>query len=932
MKAIRIVMALCAFCLGRQSQAEVAMTATPSKAGNVVASVSLAFSGIPVGGEYALFIAYGAKDAGDDIRLWEKYVKIADVTTGTASFEYAEMPDGWGFKYHAIRFFLFDKNAAKPFDRALEYVEATGAQYVLTDFTPNGASVVEADIETAADNSSWETIFCARASNGSNPFVLLKQGGVFRFDYFSHNNSTALWAGHTADRQRVRLSAGGLCIDGRLQDGPVDAVATAAGGPLALFALRTSSGFGAYGKARLYGLRVWADASEGAALSLDLVPCATNGVACLYDRVGGKFYGPAGDALAASSSDAFYFTDSAAAQTEAVADVAGSLSIAAVLNADGTADVSFPALPGPCKLFAVYADHDCGGDVRGWEKSVFVADLPAGATAFSSWQLPEGWGTACHYLRFFLVDMSKAPCDRQYDFIRGQGQQYIVLSDVTPNGRSSIVADVTVDSADNHGIWSARTSGNNNLLIFYGGSKTLRWDYQVTHDNLACSLGRHVLSADANVLSCDGDPLFTAATTNKNDFGTPLVLFALNSGATVSTYGKFKLHSFKIWRNRAVSGSQGYGKAVWRDLVPCEKDGAAGLYDKVTGDFYGNAGSGVFAVGDEIICGDGLQVGSSGPCFAASGRAMSVTKNYTGGLLSSVRLDFAAAESPLAYHLYAAFDETDKGEDIDGWADVRYLDPIAAADSSYTYTFPAWWGRTSQTVRFFLMADAPATSPMPYDKRLEYIQGANAAYIQTSFHPTGKSRVLMDCRTMVADNNTAFSIRNATGSFLAILQSDLCVRYDLQLSGSKYTAAHPLGRYMLMFDGSGAFVDGAREISATSGREWPDVDWQNSGSALSIFALQTAGAVSTSSKGRYQLYSFKAWRDVKSAPGTLGLDLVPCEKDGRPGVYDRVSGEFMASAVSDDFVAGREIPLAPTTAAVTRAMGFRPAGLRLFFR
>ena len=936
MKSIRIATALCALGLFGQALAEVTMTATPSKTGNVVSSVSLAFGGVAAEGEYALFVAYGATDAGDDIRSWEKYEKVADVDAGTASHVYASMPADWGFKYHAMRFFLFDKNAEKPFDRALEYVEATGTQYVLTDFTPTGSSVLEADIEMSTASSSWETLFCARKYNGVNPFALLKSGGSLRFDYFSHNNGTGLFATFSDGRMCIRCSASGLCVDRRLQDGPVEAVTTEAGEPLALFALRTSAGYGYLGKAKLYGLRVWADATAGASPALDLVPCATNGVACLYDRVSKKFYGPTGGDLVASAEDGFYFTDAAAAQTPVVNDVE-SMAVAATMNAGGTISASFQALPGACKLFAAYSDHDCGDDMQDWDNTVFVGNLSAGATSYPNWTPPQGWGTAFHYLRFFLVDMSKAPCDRQFDYIRGQGAQYISLSDVTPTGRSSIVVDAAFDEGDtvNHGIWSGRASGAAYLFLFHGNAHTWRWDYRSSYDNISGSYGRHVLSMDANVFSCDGEPIFTAPITNKNSFGTSLVVFALNSGETISTYGKFSLYSFRIWSNKTFSGEADYGQAVWRDLVPCEKGGAAGLYDRVTGSFYGNSGSGSFAVGSEVPCVDGLLVGHSATCFAASGRAMSVTKNYTGGFLSSVRLDFAEAPSSLTYHLYAAFDEQDRGENIDNWSYVRYLDPIAAADMSYTYELPAWWGKICETVRFFLMADAPATTPMPYDKRFEYIKGSNAAYIQTSFYPTGKTRIVMDCVTSENDSNsTAFSVRSSAGSFLSIFNTNgLKLRYDIPTNSDQYSGdVLETGRHMFMFDGSGAFVDGVMKISAKSGKAWPDFDWEDYGLTLSIFALQTGGVVGTTAKGRYQLYSFKAWRDVKSAPETLGLDLVPCEKNGRPGVYDRVSQEFMASAESDDFIAGREIPLSPVVAGVTRSMGFLPDGFLLLVK
>ena len=917
MKMTRIIPVLCILVLGMQTFAEISMTATPAKTGNVVSSVSLSFSGIPANAEYALYVAYGAKDAGGDVRSWEKYEKVADVTSETASYSYAEMPEGWGFKYHAIRFFLFDKNAEMPFDRALEYVEATGTQYVQTDFTPTGASVIEMDIETPNNNQSWEALFSARASNGANAFALFKQNGLLRVDYFS---TDGLRATHSADRTRIRCSSEGLFVDGQFQDGPVAAESTACGNPLALFALHksgTESGFDYFtASAKLYGLRVWENSSENAALVFDLLPCVSNDVVGLYDRVSEKFYAPTGGDLVASSSDVFYFIGSSAAQTPVIADV-GNLTVSATANANGTFDISFSAPSGDCKLFAAYDDHDCGDNISDWGNTALVGNIAAGATSFTGWTPPEGWGTSSHYMRFFLVDMSKAPCDRQFDFIKSKGAQYIRL-DITPDGRSSVVADVTVDTAVNHGVWSARTSGHDFLLIFYGASDRISWDYLQRHDYLGdpVSLGRHVLAMEANAFFYDGVQLMTTNITT-TAFGSPFVVFALNSGESFSTYGKFKLHSFKVWRNRSYRTYTGYGKAVWRDLVPCEKNGQAGLYDRVTGVFYGNSGTGSFDVGSEVACADGLQIGSSGFCFAATGRAMTAVRSYTDDKLSSVRLDFAAAQSSLTNHLYAAFDEMDKGEDIDNWADVRYLDPIAATDSSYTYTFPAWWGRTSQTVRFFLMADAPATTPLPYDKRLEFIKGAGAAYIQTSFYPTGKTRVLMDCEPTGTDNNTIFSVRNPN-SFLAIFQGDTRIRYDLYRSSTKYTVTHELNnRYQLVFDGSGAYVDGVKEIPAVV--EWPDYDWQSEGVTLSIFALQSNGAVGNGAKGRYKLYSFKAWRDVINNPDVMGLDLVPCMKDGRPGVYDRVSGEFLTSAVSDNFVAGREIPLSPTPVGVTGA-------------
>lgn len=905
------------------------LTATPVTTGNVVTSVSLALD-VEESSAYALYVAYGAETAGDDIRSWERYEKVADVTSETTSYVYGEMPAGWGWKYHAIRFFLFETNAAKPFDRALEYVEATGEQYVVTGLKPDGRSVIEADVELT-DTTTTRTIFCARAAGGGSPFNLLHTSACYRFDYFTHSDNSALFAGFSTERQFVSCSAAGLVIDGRLQNGPVDAVGTACGNNLVLFALRTSGDkFNYFAKAKLYGFRVWTSDGTTRSLAMDLIPCVKDGNVGFYDRVGGGFLYSATSALVASQGDAFCFSETPAAQSQTFSD-AVPVSVEAQLTSETSVTVTFPALSAPCKLFAACGAQDYGADIGNWPEKSFVADLAAGATS-QTCAVPEGFGTTSHYLRFFLVDMSHAPCDRQVDSIRGQGAQHIVLNDVQPTGAYSLVADVTApDTTDTYVIWTAQAAAAPKYpsIIYVYGKTKIRWDYfsDRTEWTVPFSAGRHQVASEANSFAVDGETQATNPTVNNNPFGSPLVLFARHSGLSdFAFYGKFDLHSFKVWRNRTQSNAVGYGQAPLRDLVPCEKDGEAGLYDRMTGAFYGNDGSGSFLTGAETYCPESLAIGGSSSLFAADGRSMKVAKNYQDGKLASVNITFGAAQSDLAYHLYAAFDETDQGKDIGSWARVVYLDPIAATDASYAYTLPAWWGRECHSVRFFLMADAPSAEPMPYDKRLEYIQGSGSAYLQTEFRPTGKSRVSMDCMT-VAENAALFSARTSY-SFLAFCQPDQSIRFDGVRGGTKYTAAHPAGRYNLVFDGAGAFVDGVQEITAPV--QWPS---EGPGTNLVLFAYQsTSGEVQSGSKGRHRIYSFRAWQDVRSAPETLGLDLIPCEKGGRPGVYDTVSKAFLPSATPDDFIPGREIPLAPQQVGVTRACGYTPSGMLLLFR
>ena len=194
------------------------MTATPHKTANVVDSVTLTF-GDNDAKTYALYVAYGAADSGTDISRWEHSAKVADIAAGTTSHVYDAMPYGWGFRYHAMRFFLFDPDAAKPFDRQLEWLKGDGTNYVITDFTPTGLSAVEVDFSgTGADGTG---VFCARGSSGgANPFNLfaVANNATLRFDYFGYNagGDQSVRVRNDGLRHRVRCDRTGISVDGRL--------------------------------------------------------------------------------------------------------------------------------------------------------------------------------------------------------------------------------------------------------------------------------------------------------------------------------------------------------------------------------------------------------------------------------------------------------------------------------------------------------------------------------------------------------------------------------------------------------------------------------------------------------------------------------------------------------------------------------------------
>lgn len=103
---------------------------------------------------------------------------------------------------------------------------------------------------------------------------------------------------------------------------------------------------------------------------------------------------------------------------------------------------------------------------------------------------------------------------------------------------------------------------------------------------------RHRVSLNNGAFSLDGT---TLTTMTGGTFETPVnvSVFALNRSGHIIEYGSINLYSLQMYLNNTIA----------RDFVPCirDSDGAAGMYDLVEQKFYGNAGSGSFIAGPEVI-------------------------------------------------------------------------------------------------------------------------------------------------------------------------------------------------------------------------------------------------------------------------------------------------------------------------------------------
>ena len=171
------------------------------------------------------------------------------------------------------------------------------------------------------------------------------------------------------------------------------------------------------------------------------------------------------------------------------------------------------------------------------------------------------------------------------EYIQSTGTQYV---DSGVKGNQNTRIDVDYEPTVTQGVIAGADGGwLSNMFIIgihFAAFATASYNYE------SVPQGRHVLSLNKGALSLDG----TIKTTMNGSFTTPcnITLFTLNRNGSKVEYGSVKLYSTKIFDNDVLI----------RDFVPCyrKSDNVPGLWDKVDGKFYTNAGSGSFTVGQNV--------------------------------------------------------------------------------------------------------------------------------------------------------------------------------------------------------------------------------------------------------------------------------------------------------------------------------------------
>ena len=205
-------------------------------------------------------------------------------------------------------------------------------------------------------------------------------------------------------------------------------------------------------------------------------------------------------------------------------------------------------------------------------------------------------------LRNALMAGKRLPYDAEVEFLQSSGTQYVNtgVKFTADNARVKFTASVTYAN-DTALCGSQNHSAENNYgFLCYLYSNAMRIYAGTSNTGATASLvdgNAHTVDLQANsgtlTKTIDG----TISTHNYNgtivsgeDF-TIFTSWKVSGSSMTARCVSAKIYAFQIWNNGVLV----------RDFIPVRKGTVGYLYDRVTGKLFGNAGTGDFVVGQDVV-------------------------------------------------------------------------------------------------------------------------------------------------------------------------------------------------------------------------------------------------------------------------------------------------------------------------------------------
>lgn len=187
--------------------------------------------------------------------------------------------------------------------------------------------------------------------------------------------------------------------------------------------------------------------------------------------------------------------------------------------------------------------------------------------------------------RRYMGGEEKLPYDAEVLYLECTGTQYIITNFVPNQDNVRVVIDAkkTVSGGDNMLVYVAHANGYYFNLNWYSQNAYFR--FRGDSKTILAAVGRH---------------LFELGSTSKVDSSS------VSMGGSLTLVG----NTTAMWIGRSAGGSYlngkiysvqaYYGDTLVLDLIPVRIGQVGYMYDRVSGDLFGNSGTGSFTIGPDV--------------------------------------------------------------------------------------------------------------------------------------------------------------------------------------------------------------------------------------------------------------------------------------------------------------------------------------------
>lgn len=373
------------------------------------------------------------------------------------------------------------------------------------------------------------------------------------------------------------------------------------------------------------------------------------------------------------------------------------------------------------------------------------------------------------------------------------------------------------------GTWSYPYGNYGNIL--FGAADTSRHTFRLDAAN-------GTYGVDQTTYSCP----------QTDGWGTDytIYLFAANNWGSAAGFASMRIYGAKFYKNGVLV----------RDLIPVRKNDIGYLYDKVSGQFFGNQGTGAFLYGGDV------------PSYLFK----PVLRKY--GIRTSYTVDEANGSDP--YSVEAVFPS--------GTYSALDYTPVKSG-----YRFAGWSDGTE----------------LPYDSEVEYLESTGTQYIDTGV--LGSSDVDFEvrfCLPTMAGRQIMGQRKTGSNTLANFIQ----------------TQSSPMGKVRVFYGASENSVyytatSGEWVTVRRTGTSFYTNDVLTGTVSASTFTAENTIIVhgtngfSTYGTAQLRISVAKIWQN-----GVLVRDFISVRKNGVGYLFDKVSGQLFGNQGTGSFLYGGDIP------------------------